>query len=64
MTYRQAIDIILAHYPSAVAHYDMGFGWRILSDFDGSEYSIPLGTYCPDREQAMIVASENLLGRT
>ena len=60
MTYRQAIAIIYAQYPTAIAHYEPGFGWRILSDSDGSEYSIPLGPYRPDREQAMIVSAENL----
>jgi hypothetical protein len=60
MTYRQAIETLYAQYPTAVAHYEPGCGWRILSDGDGSKYSIPLGAYRPDREQAMIVAAENL----
>lgn len=60
MTYRQAIEIIYAQYPTAVACYEPGLGWRILSDSDSSEHSIPLGPYRPDREQAMIVAAENL----
>ena len=60
MTYRQAIEIIYAQYPAAIERYDPGFGWRILSDSDGSEFSIPLGPHCLDREQAMVVAAENL----
>jgi hypothetical protein len=49
MTYRQAIEIIYAQYPAAIARYDPGFGWHILSDSDGSEFSIPLGPHCLDR---------------
>jgi hypothetical protein len=60
MTYRQAIAILYAQYPTAVVHYETGCGWRILSDGDGSKYSIPLGAYRPNREQAIIVAAENL----
>ena len=60
MTYRQAIEIIHAQHPTATEHYEPGFGWRILSDSDGSEYSTPLGPYRPDREQAMIVAAKKL----
>lgn len=60
MTYRQAIEIIHQRYPSVVARYEPGLGWRILSDRDGSEHSIPVGPYCSDREVAMIAAAENL----
>jgi hypothetical protein len=60
MTYRQAIEIVHAKYPTAAAHYKPGFDWRILSDSDGSEYSTPLGPYRPDREQAIIVVGEML----
>lgn len=60
MTYRQAIEIIYSLYPEATASYEPGRGWRILSDQAGSEYSIPLGPFRPDRERAMILAAENL----
>jgi hypothetical protein len=59
MTYRQAIEIIYSLYPEATARYEPGQGWRILSDDDGSEFSIPLGPFRPDREQAMILAAQN-----
>ncbi len=60
MTYRQAIEIIHKRYPSVVTRYEPGLGWRILSDRDGSEHSIPLGPYRFDRQLAMIAAAENL----
>ncbi|HUZ97683.1 MAG TPA: hypothetical protein VMU57_22490 [Edaphobacter sp.] len=60
MTYRKAIEIIYAQYPAAAAHYEPAYGWRILSDHDGSQYSTPLGPYRPDRERAVMMAAENL----
>lgn len=60
MTYRQAIEVIFAQYPKAVARYEPGLGWHIMSDSGSSECNIPLGQFRPDREQAMIVAAENM----
>jgi hypothetical protein len=65
MKFRQAIDAIQAQYPSALAVYQPGLGWRIMSGSSehqsGSDMIIPLGPYRPDYENAMIAAAENIV---
>ena len=65
MKYRQAIDAIQQQYPNAVADYQPGLGWRILSGPSGcqagTDNNIPLGPYRQDREKAMIAAAENVV---
>ena len=65
MKYRQAFDAIQRQYPNAVAEYQPGLGWRILSGPSGhptgTNNNIPLGPYRPDREKAMIAAAENVV---